>query len=294
MVNSTYVKCSGDVMRFLLAIVVAGASCASADLYVSPHKGADIEYVQPSRVGDAMSSSPSKSERAVAAGADKAQEQGARRQAEVHTNAMATSRQRPSGHESRNIYSTRHGQVVPRGEPTQVEPSDYATGGEKVFLSDAMEMMFPGDAWKVAYDENLSPSRRITWSSVPGERTVDAIARQNGIYFAVNEAELAVGVSVDKKVAESLAYRENKVWYVHAPSTLKTTVERWASKAGYAGVDWQPTQDYEVLYPATITGDLADAMNVLLRSVAGERLPLQAEVTPNKVIQIKRGGWKAP
>lgn len=164
----------------------------------------------------------------------------------------------------------------------------------RMTLKRSIEMMFPPANWTVIISPTLNPDEVIEWHQGRHETAISALAQQNNLVVITNKETGIVGIAKTDRVAKALASGDGQSWFVEAPSTMKKVLEKWVQQAGYNGLDWLPTQDYEILYPAVILGDVQEAVTQLLRSVAGERLPLQASLTANNVIQIKQGGWQAP
>lgn len=164
----------------------------------------------------------------------------------------------------------------------------------RMSLGRAVSMMYPAPKWDVVMAPTLPGDQIIEWYQGRHEIPAEALSRQNNIVVVANTETGIVGVAKEKEIATILASGDGSAWFVEAPSTMRKVVEGWVRQAGYNGLDWLPSQDYEILYPAVIVGDLPTAVTKLLQSVAGERLPLQAVEKGNKVLQVRQGGWQAP
>lgn len=182
-----------------------------------------------------------------------------------------------------------NGQIARR----ELGSSADASVGEGVPVNAAMEMLFPGDEWTVNIDKELD-GEPISWS-VTGRQpdVIQSMAKQNGLYIAVNDDDKAVGVSADPKLAPLLAYTVPKVWWVEPGRTMSQQINQWGELAGWR-TTWEPARDFDIEFPAVVTGEFVDAVNQLLASVADSELPLQAQRASNNVLVIVRGGWDAP
>lgn len=169
-----------------------------------------------------------------------------------------------------------------------------ASSGREVPLSAALEMLYPSSGWKHHFDPALGDDPRVSWSGGGGEGgVVQAIAKQNGLYIAVNADDHTVGVSKDSDVAHLLAHKIPRVWFVLEGTDLHSLVRSWAAIAGKQ-VGFKVDDNYLIEYPAVVKGTFIDALNQLLASVADEKAPMIAERATNGVFTIVRGGWQAP
>ena len=186
-----------------------------------------------------------------------------------------------------------------RSDVNKVRREDLGQGGASsagrdIPLKTALEMVYPSDAWKYNIDPEVGEDATVSWTGGGGKDGVmQEIAKQNGLYIAVNSDDNTVGVSRDSNIAHLLANRIPQVWFVLAGTDLHTLVRNWASIAGKQ-VGFKVSDNYHIDYPATIEGTFVDALNQLLASVADERVPLIAERATNGVFRIVRGGWQAP
>tara|TARA_Y100001972_G_scaffold95005_1_gene116968 strand:+ start:23413 stop:24168 length:756 start_codon:yes stop_codon:yes gene_type:complete len=168
------------------------------------------------------------------------------------------------------------------------------SNGKNVPLKSALQMVYPEKAWKYNFDPDVSPDEKVSWSGGNNEGgIIQNIARQNGLYIAVNPEDNVVGVSRDSTVAHLLASRIPRVWFVRAGTDLHSLVRDWAVIAEKK-VGFKVSDNYRISYPATIQGSFLDALNQLLASVADEKVPLIAKRSTNGVFSIERGGWQAP
>lgn len=167
------------------------------------------------------------------------------------------------------------------------------SSGRDVPLRSALELIYPSKTWKYNIDPELGDNPLVSWQGDGGANVVQSIAKQNGLYIAVNADENTVGVSSDSNIAHLLANRIPKVWFVSSGTDLHSLVKSWAviaeKKVGFAIDD-----NYLISYPAIIEGSFVDALNQLLASVADERVPMIAKRSTNNVFTISRGGWQAP
>ena len=169
-----------------------------------------------------------------------------------------------------------------------------ASSGREVPLSAALEMLYPSSGWKHHFDPDLGDDPRVSWSGGGGEGgVVQAIAKQNGLYIAVNADDHTVGVSKDSDVAHLLAHKIPRVWFVQEGTDLHSLVRSWANIAGKQ-VGFAVDDNYLIEYPAVVKGTFLDALNQLLASVADEKAPMMAERATNGVFTIVRGGWQSP
>lgn len=166
--------------------------------------------------------------------------------------------------------------------------------GREVPLRQALEMVYPSAGWKYNVDPELDENMPVSWEGANAEDgIIQSIARQNGLYIAVNPDDHTIGISRDSNIAHLLANRIPRVWFVQANTDLQSLVKRWAAiaekKVGFAIND-----NYRISYPAVIQGTFIDALNQLLASVADEKVPMIAKRSTNDVFTIERGGWQAP
>lgn len=244
----------------LLIAVIAFGSQAYSDLYVSPYKGdGQVRYADNPNTKSG-------------------------------TAPKVNSESRSSQSSDGNLMERFDGQIARR----ELGSGANASNGKDVPVAAAMKMLFPDDDWTINVDRSLGDDAPVSWS-VSGKQpdVIQAMAKQNGLYVAVNDDERSVGVSEDPKLAPLLAHKVPMVWWVDPAFTMSEQVEEWARLAGWR-TSWLPSRDFYLEHPAVLTGTLQDAVSQLIGSVADTDLPLRATTSPNNVIAIMQGGWDAP
>lgn len=191
------------------------------------------------------------------------------------------------------------GQQEASQDKNRVRREDLGQGGNgsvgrSVPLKQALEMVYPSGAWKYNIDPEISEDMPISWEGANAEDgIIQSIARQNGLYIAVNPDEHTIGISRDSNIAHLLANRIPRVWFVQANTDLQSLIKNWAEIAEKR-VGFAVNDNYRISFPAVVQGTFLDALNQLLASVADEKVPLIAKRATNDVFTIDRGGWQAP
>ncbi len=128
----------------------------------------------------------------------------------------------------------------------------------------------------------------IAYSITAGKKlTPEQLSDKN--YFYVNRKTHRIGVAINHNAAKAISVTKDQVYSVRGGDTLKNTLARWASEAGYQ-IEWLSEYDYPLKYSYEFIGKLSDKigpLNKILSSISNSSYALKAVITKNNVILIK-------
>lgn len=168
-----------------------------------------------------------------------------------------------------------------------VQANSKLASAKKVQLVELKsEFVSKDQALKIAKKDNYPFN--IAYSITAGSK-VKPQDLSGHYHFYVNRKTHQIGVAINSAAAEFLSIEKANVFSIRSGDTLKTTLARWATEAGYQ-MEWLSEYDYPLKYNYEFTGKLSDKvgpLNKLLSSISDRSYALKAVITKNNVILIK-------
>lgn len=185
------------------------------------------------------------------------------------------------------------------GEPKG--PIEIRRGmGRDIRLADALRLIAP-PGWrgfgKAEIADSFDANKKVTWvGGKPWTKVLEDLALQQGLSIDVdwNNQRVYVGKRAVAAPATSLAQTATPrpvapppvpTWAAAQGSTVRSTVEAWAQKAGWTLI-WPMTDlDYRIVAPLSFSGSIVDATGGITKLYAHADRPLAVDIhTTQKVI----------
>lgn len=197
--------------------------------------------------------------------------------------------------------SSRHGQFSIASDPAEKNQDKPLAFGHNVPLFVAIEHVIPdAESWTINIDTLTEEDAPISWAGGSTWRDVlHSIEAENGVYFAVNESQRAIGVSGAQDIADSLAFPMPRAWRINSEMDLTQNLRAWLASINYTLIIDEDAKGYrhDMVSNALLRGDLFGAGGVIDRVVARTSetsQPLAAKAYHgDRVLLLSRAKYKS-
>lgn len=177
--------------------------------------------------------------------------------------------------------------------------------GRNVPLAEALRQIAPPGWHGYGRPDSVGwfdPNRLVSWKGGrPWTDVLDILANEQNLAIEVDWSrkqlyigKRAVPAGVATAVTSPKPVPVPLIWTAQVGSTLRTTFEQWAKRAGWTVVWPMEDLDYKIVAPLSFDGSIADAVGKLTRLYESAERPIAVDIRPPQKLLLfsekKKGG----